>query len=79
MKNNKFEQIQFLKEQVQMVKNQDQILMKIEVLLIKMRELAEIALYCNIENHEVVSINKQINKLKTEVHLLEELLKITVH
>lgn len=79
MKNNKYEQIQFLKEQVQIVKNQDQILMKIEVLLIEMRELAEKALYWKLENQEVVSINKQINKLKTDVYLLEELLKTTVH
>lgn len=79
MKNNNYEQIQFLKEQVQIIKKQDQILMKIEVLLIEMRGLAENALYWKLENREIVDINEQINKLKTEVHLLEELLKITVH
>lgn len=78
MKDINSEEIQFLKEQVQIVKNQDQILSKIEVLLIEMRDLAEIALYRNLEKQEIMDINEQINKLKVKVLWLEGLLKTTV-
>lgn len=73
------EQKKYLDEQIEWCKWQDGILKEIENKLYEMKELAEYACNHELTSIEVNRLNEKLNKLKQEVHSLEQQLQSEVN
>ena len=69
----------FLEEQLQWCKERDRILEQINEKLHEMKRIAEYALECELTSVEMDELNDQLNKLKHEVHSLEQQLQSVIH
>jgi predicted metal-dependent hydrolase len=70
---------EFLEQQLQWIKKQDAILQEIDEKLHEMKRIAEYRLEHELSSAEINELNRKLNELKRDVHVLENQLREVVH